>query len=227
MQPHFDPLERTPRQPEPLPGDRGNSPHFHVVMLGLMATGKTVVASRLATRLGVVFSDNDRTIVASTGLTAREIREQRGVAALHQLEARHLLDALRAHVPSAISSAASVVDDPRCRLALGEVGVIPIWLRASASTLVERFHNEVHRPIYADDLEAFFANQIAVRAAQFREISAATIDVDALAVEEVIERAVAIVESEIAEGRLPDTPVPLSDAPARATAARPVEPFGE
>ena len=192
-----------------------------------MATGKTVVASRLATRLGVVFSDNDRTIVASTGLTAREIREQRGVAALHQLEARHLLDALRAHVPSAISSAATWSTIPAVALPSVGSGSFRSGSARRHATLVERFHNEVHRPIYADDLEAFFANQIAIRAAQFREISAATIDVDALTVEEVIERAVAIVESEIAEGRLPDTPVPLSDAPARATAARPVEPFGE
>jgi shikimate kinase len=164
-------------------------------MVGLMATGKTVVADGVAARLGVAVSDNDRSVVAQTGLTAREIRLQQGVAALHELEARHLLDALCAAAPTVISSAASVVDDGRCRSALEEPGVLPIWLRATASTLTQRFHNEPHRPIFADDLEEFFASQIAIRSAQFRAVSAATIDVDTLDVGGVIERVVAIVES--------------------------------
>jgi shikimate kinase len=202
MQPHIHPPDRARRGPDPLAVDQGDQNPLHVVLVGLMATGKTVVAEGLATRLGVAFSDNDRTVVGATGLTAREIREQRGVAALHDLEASHLLDALRARVPIVISSAASVVDDARCRAALRGLGVLPIWLRATAPTLAARFHNEIHRPIYAADLDGFFANQIAMRTAQFLELDAAPIDVDTLDVGGVIDRAFEIVRTHLSRPEL-------------------------
>jgi shikimate kinase len=221
MQPQIHPSDRVRSEADPLAIDRGPD-RFHVVMVGLMATGKTIVAEGLAGRLGVAFSDNDRMVGAVTGLTAREIREQRGVAALHDLEARHLLDALRAHSPSVISSAASIVDDERCRAALGGPGVLPIWLRASAATLAARFHNEVHRPIFAADLEALFAKQIAIRTAQFLELDAATIDVDELDANRVIERAF-----EIVKARLPGAANAPAESPCPRVQSRPQEPFRE
>src|SRR5436309_15288538 len=111
-------METTSRQPEShAPGapSRRNPPAHqappHVVLLGLMGTRKTVVGEALAAHLALPFSDNDRAIMDATGLTAREIRELRGVSELHILESQHLLDAVGSPAPSGIGAAASVVED--------------------------------------------------------------------------------------------------------------------
>jgi shikimate kinase len=88
----------------------------HVVVVGLMGSGKTVVGRRLAASLGRPWRDSDREIEAATGLTVRQLRDRDGVDAMHALEARHLLEA-RAAEPSVINAAASTIDVPGCRAA--------------------------------------------------------------------------------------------------------------
>lgn len=181
-------------------------PTLHIVTLGLMGTGKTVVAEAIAKRLGLAFSDNDRRLRRTVGLNAREIRETRGVRVLHKLEAQHLLDALAAPAPSVVGAAASVVEDSRCRAALRAPGVFAVWLRASAETLAARFHNEDHRPLFGDDPLQLFTNHIATRSVLFHEVSSAVVDVDGLSVAEVIAAAQAVVDAHLArDGRSVET----------------------
>ena len=164
-----------------------------VVLIGLMATGKTVVGEELARRLGVQFHDNDRQLAEAAGLTPAELRARHGVAALHALEVRILLGALRIGGPRVISAAASVVETDAVRSGLRNPDTCAIWLRGTPATLAARFHNEAHRPAYADDLEEFFEHQIATRAPLFLEVSDAVVDIDKLSVEEVVEHTLAIV----------------------------------
>ena len=65
-----------------------------------------------------------------------------------------------------------------------------------------RFHNEPHRPVYSDDLDAFFERQLAVRAPLYLEVSDSAVDVDALSVDDVVEQALTIVHAHEA-GRIP------------------------
>jgi shikimate kinase len=174
----------------------------HVVLVGLMGTGKTVAAEALAAHLKLPFSDNDRTITEATGLTAREIRDLRADRELHSLESQHLLDAVGEARSSVISAAASVIEDERCRRALQLPNVVPIWLRATAETLAARFHNEDHRPMFGDSPLVFFRNQIAVRSPLFGEVSAAVIDVDGRTADEVIGLVVAAAEKLLAAERI-------------------------
>lgn len=173
-------------------------PRLKVVMLGLMGSGKTFVGKELAERLDLPYSDSDQTIADEFGMTAREIQEASAVPHLHALEVRHLLDALRSPAPTVVSAAASVVDTGLCRAALRAANVFGIWLRARPETLVARFSKQEHRPSYGDPAE-FFRAQITVRSAHFHEVSVVTIDVDDLAVTEVVAVAEASVRSHLTE----------------------------
>ncbi len=121
----------------------------HVVVTGLMGSGKTTVGQRLAKRLGWAWRDSDADIEAATGLTVRELRDREGVVAMHGREAAQLLDALKEPGPSVISAAASVVDEPDCRAAMIAPGVVVIWLHAEPALLATRYDSsDAHRPAY-------------------------------------------------------------------------------
>ena len=188
--------------PVPAAGPVGLQRLRHVVLLGLMGSGKTAVGRELARGLAVRFQDNDGRLAVASGLTPRELRLRDGEAALHALEAHELLAALREPRASVISAAASVVENERCRAAMREPGICAIWLRARATTIATRFHNEPRRPVYSDDLDAFFERQLTVRAPFYREVSDSAVDVDHLSVADVVERTLAIVRAQDA-ARLP------------------------
>ena len=72
----------------------------HIVLVGLMGSGKTTIARRLAKQLGWPLRDSDADIRAAHGLTARALAERDGIDALHDLERDHLLEALARRGPS-------------------------------------------------------------------------------------------------------------------------------
>jgi shikimate kinase len=144
----------------------------HVVVVGLMGTGKTTVGARVAARLGLDFVDGDARLEESTGRTAAQLRDEAGADALHRAESAVLLDALASDVPSVIAAAAAVVDDPACRAALRAPGVAVAWLRADPAVLGRRFEAGLrgagaYRPAYGDDPVAFLAAQARLRGARF------------------------------------------------------------
>ena len=166
----------------------------HVALLGLMGTGKTAVGTQLATALGVRFDDNDSRLAAASGLTPRELRNRDGIVALHSSEAEHFLRALLSPTPGVVSAAASVIEDTSCRDALRSPDVCAIWLRVEPSTLADRFHREAHRPVYSEDLQGFFENQLAARGPLYEEVSDSVIDTDGLSVAEVVSLLLPIVD---------------------------------
>jgi shikimate kinase len=160
----------------------------HLVLVGLMGVGKTTVGRLAAAALGWPLSDSDTEIQALEGATVRELQERGGAAALHTLEARILLGALAAPEPSVICAAASTIDDERCRAALRGRGVTTVWLTAALATLVARYDSDRHRPRYPQGTQAALAAQLAARADRFASVASATVAVDDLGPEQVLER---------------------------------------
>jgi shikimate kinase len=142
----------------------------HVVLVGLMGSGKTTVGRGLAAELGLPFSDSDAAIERERGSTVQELAEEIGVEEMHELEARHLLGALAAPEPSVIAAAASTIDDPACRAALAAPGIRTIWLRASADVLARRFDRQRHRPRFGRSPRDLLTEQAQERDAHFRSL---------------------------------------------------------
>jgi len=148
-----------------------------VVLVGLMASGKSTVGRLLAARLGRPFVDNDDALEAKTGRPAREIAERDGADALHALEAETLVDALDRPEPAVVAAAAAAAVDPKVEAALRGHDVV--YLRAAPEVLAARIEHEPddgHRPFVVDDAARVLAEQYAARDARYSEIATLTVD---------------------------------------------------
>ena len=153
----------------------------HIVLLGLMGSGKTTVGAALAEGLGRPHRDSDADIERQEGRTGRTIAATDGVAHLHALEAQHLLASLADPAPAVISAAASVVEHPACVEALEGPAIRVIWLRGEPSVLAARASTGGHRRD-AGDVAALAAR----RGPMFTRLADTTIDVDELSADEIV-----------------------------------------
>ena len=156
---------------------RSQSPIRHVVVMGLMGSGKTTVGRALATRLGWPFDDSDDALATTIGATAREISASHGTTRLHQLEAAHLRAGLRSPDRSVITAAASVVDNPRSVAALEEPDVLVVLLRASVATLVRAVRARDPSTPVGLDPETMFREQTATRSPVLERLADLVVDV--------------------------------------------------
>lgn len=140
-----------------------------------MGTGKSTVGRLVASRLGVPLRDSDAAIQGLTGQTVRELAATEGVDAMHEREARSLLDALGDPAPSVICAAASTIDREDCRAALA--GAFVAWLQADPAVLAGRFGRRDHRPRFGTTPAALLERQARERTERFR--AAADLELDA------------------------------------------------
>jgi shikimate kinase len=118
----------------------------HVVLLGLMGTGKTQIGRRVAERLGRPLLDCDDLLEAQMGgRTARQIAEAEGLDHLHELEARIALEMIASADPAVIGPAASTIEVDAVRDA--SVGHTVVWLTGPVELLAEKAAGKDHRPL--------------------------------------------------------------------------------
>ena len=116
----------------------------HIVLTGLMASGKTSVGMELAKILGWQFDDSDADLERWTGSTGREIAEEHGLAVLQAMEAESLLGSLLSEIPRVITAAGSVIENVDCRNALAQRAFV-VFLDVDVGLMLERFSAEDHR----------------------------------------------------------------------------------
>jgi shikimate kinase len=158
----------------------------HVVLVGLMGTGKTTTGRRLAAALRCRFVDNDEGLTARTGISAADLAASEGLDELHRIEADLLLEALAGPEPIVIAAAASVIDDQRCRSALDAPTVRVVWLRAPPAVAVDRASRSAHRPL-GDDAAGLLARQERERHRRFEQIADLIVDTSVRPTAEVVE----------------------------------------
>ena len=121
----------------------------HVVLVGMMGSGKTTVGRRVAKRLGRPFRDADEVLEARSGRSVREWFEQEGEAGFRQAEADLLLALLAEAEPAVIAAGGGVVIRPENRSALA--GALVVWLDGDPAFLATRVAQREHRPLIDDD----------------------------------------------------------------------------
>jgi shikimate kinase len=175
-----------------------------IVLVGMMATGKTTVGQRLAAALGRRVWDSDAMIEEQTGKTVARLWEEGGEPAYRHLETGALEEALNAKPPGIVAAAGGVVlsDVNRVRLQrASEDGAVVIWLRAAPAVLAARVVPGDHRPLLRDDPLGTLTRLSAERQSLYEEVADMAIDVGTATVDEVVATALAEVAAVAAERR--------------------------
>lgn len=165
----------------------GRTTPQHLVLVGMMGSGKTTIARVVGERLGRPVLDSDQLIEERTGRTVREIFATDGEAAFRALETEVLRAALAATTPSVIAAAGGVVLSGENRRLLAEAPARVVWLCADPATLVERVRGGGHRPLLDADPAGTLQRMYVEREPLYREVADAIVLVDHRSVSEVVE----------------------------------------
>lgn len=164
----------------------------HLVLVGMMGSGKTTVGRRVAARLGRRLRDSDAEVEARTGRTVREIFETDGEPAFRAEEARALAEALDDPEPAVVAAAGGVVLDPANRDRLRAGGTV-VWLEASPEDLARRVGSRNHRPLLGDDPLVALRRLDGERRALYEEVADHVVPVGRRPVEDVVADVLALV----------------------------------
>lgn len=127
----------------------GTGERAHLILIGFMGTGKTVVGRELAHRLGRPFIDTDDLVEKASGMTIAEIFREKGEASFRDKESRAVLH-LFEEEPGVVSCGGGVVLRPVNRAALRKAGKV-FLLRASAEEIARRLEKDDTRPLLAGE----------------------------------------------------------------------------
>jgi shikimate kinase len=159
----------------------------HLVLVGMMGSGKSTVAKLLAERMRRPVLDTDALIEQRTGRTVRDIFSTDGEAAFRELEAEVLGEVLSSPRPVIVAAAGGVVLGEANRAALRRSGARVVWLCADPATLVERVKGGPHRPLLDADPAGTLQRMFVEREALYREVADAIVLVDHRSAAEVAE----------------------------------------
>jgi len=167
-------------------------PMTRVLLVGLMASGKSTVGQAISALTGWPALDNDALLERSTGSTAAELLATHGVEHLRAAESDVLTLTLSMPAPLVAGVAAGTVLDPRDRERLRSGGHV-VWLRTPVSTLVRRVSRYSSRPFLSGDPATVLRAMAAEREPLLAEVAHQVLDMQGLSAAEAARQVVAAV----------------------------------
>ena len=153
-----------------------------VLLIGMMAAGKTSVGRALSAATGWPYLDNDELVHRATGLPTPEVLAAGDEATLRAAEAAALDEALAAPAPVIAGVAGGVVTDPAlCRRV--SAGGFVVYLRAPLQVLVERVGSGSGRPWLQGDPEAALGRLFEGRDPVYRQVADLVVEVQGVSPE--------------------------------------------
>ena len=149
--------------------------HTHIVLLGLMGSGKSTVGILVANELSRPYVDSDLLVELRTGHLPDRFAEVAGLDKLHAVETAIVRDTLAMNDAVVLASAASAIDT------LGPQDLADawtIWLETSPEVLADRVHGDHQRPLLANDPSAVLAEQQADHGPRGRSLADLTVVTD-------------------------------------------------
>lgn len=166
----------------------------NIALTGFMAVGKSTVARQLARRLKRRFVDLDRAIEKSAGLKVKQIFRQKGEAHFRHLE-KETLARLLCQQGLVIATGGGVVTDQQNLDLLREKAFL-ICLTASTEVLLRRAGKGANRPLLrGPDRKARIEELLTQRADKYASAHA-SIDTTDLTVDQVVEKIIAVLNTE-------------------------------
>jgi len=150
-----------------------------VLLVGLMASGKSTLAQAISAASGWPVIDNDMLLERATGSTAAQLLATHGEQRLRDAESDVLTLTLSMPGPLVAGVAAGTVLDPRDRERMRSGGHV-VWLRTPVSTLVRRVSRPGHRPFVHSDPATVLRAMAAEREPLFTEVAHQVLDMDSL-----------------------------------------------
>jgi shikimate kinase/3-dehydroquinate synthase len=162
----------------------------NIALIGFSATGKTVVAQKVAEHLHWTFIDTDDEIVRLSGKTIPEIFKQDGEEKFRRLESQILKQACHKE-QAVIATGGGAIIDPKNQNLLLETSVV-VCLEAKPETIYQRLlhdtlysANPVVRPLLAGDNPLERIKQLKAKRQPYYAIADWTVHTDNLTVDEV------------------------------------------
>jgi shikimate kinase len=116
-----------------------------IVFVGLMGAGKTAIGRKVASTLGLSFTDSDHEIETVSRMSVPELFERYGEPEFRALEQRVILRMLE-NGPQVLSTGGGAFMNAQTREAIAGHGV-SVWLKAEIDVLMERVSKKQNRPL--------------------------------------------------------------------------------
>jgi len=160
-----------------------------LVLIGYMASGKSLIARYLSDKLGVVYIDLDDYIVKKEGQTIKEIIKNKGEIYFRMVENKYLKEVLNKKNDFILATGGGTPCYAN-NMHLIKDKAKSVYLKASVNTLSERLLNESkNRPLLSnikkEDLKEFIAKHLFERNNYYNKANK-TITVDNKSVKDII-----------------------------------------
>ncbi len=158
----------------------------HIILIGFMGTGKTIVGIELAKHLAINYIDTDKEIEWKEGTSINEIFSTKGEEYFRRLETVVFSSVINSNSPSVISTGGGIVLSKKNRIAMCDSLVI--LLQASPEEIYARIKEDTDRPLLKNEINLLsqITNLLNQRQKLYKEASNYTIETGGKQISEIV-----------------------------------------